>query len=84
MGRYRTCPPGVNGQPSRTTIDQYGNCWVANRQSGTVVKIGLLENGQYLDRNTNGVPDTSYDANGDGDISSNEMLPWGQGRMRAL
>jgi uncharacterized repeat protein (TIGR01451 family) len=78
VGRYRTCPPGVNGQPSRTTIDQYGNCWVANRQSGTVVKIGLLESGQFIDRNTNGVPDTSYDANGDGDISSSEMLPWGQ------
>ena len=78
LGRYRTCPTGVNGQPSRTTIDQYGNCWVANRQSGTVVKLGLLESGQFIDRNTNGVPNTSYDANGDGDISSSEMLPWGQ------
>ena len=78
VARYRTCPPGVNAQPSRTTIDQYGNCWVANRQSGTVVKIGLLESGQYLDRNTNGVPDTSYDANGDGDITGSEMSPWGQ------
>jgi uncharacterized repeat protein (TIGR01451 family) len=78
LGRYRTCPTGVTGNPSRTTIDQYGNCWVANRQSGTVVKIGLLESGQYSDRNTNGLPDTSYDANGDGDISSGEMLPWGQ------
>jgi uncharacterized repeat protein (TIGR01451 family) len=78
VGRYRTCPPGVNSQPSRTTIDQYGNCWVANRQSGTVVKIGLLESGQFIDRNTNDVADTSYDANGDGDISPSEMLPWGQ------
>ncbi|MCX6879845.1 MAG: hypothetical protein NTW21_39480 [Verrucomicrobia bacterium] len=78
IARYRTCPTGVNGQPSRTTIDQFGNCWVANRQSGTVVKIGLLESGQYLDRNGNGVVDTSADLNNDGDITGAEMLPWGQ------
>ena len=78
LGRYRTCPASVNGQPSRTTIDQFGNCWVANRQSGTVVKIGLMENGQYLDRNGNGVVDTSQDTNGDGDITGAELLPWGK------
>ena len=78
IGRYRTCPTGVNGQPSRTTIDQFGNCWVANRQSGTVVKIGLMENGQYLDRNGNGVVDTSQDTNGDGDITGSETLAWSQ------
>ena len=77
VARYRTCPPGVNGQPSRTTIDQYGNCWVANRQSGTVVKIGLYENGQYVDRNGDGIIQTSWDKNGDGDISDDEVLPWG-------
>ncbi len=78
VARYRTCPAGINGQPSRTTIDQNGNCWVANRQSGTVVKIGLYENGQYLDRNTNGLIETSQDLNGDGDITGSELLPWGE------
>jgi len=38
LGRYRTGPAGVYGNPSRTTVDLYGNCWVGNRNSGTVVK----------------------------------------------
>jgi len=77
VARYRTAPPSVTSQPSRTTIDQYGNCYVANRQCGTVVKIGLLENGEFIDRNGNGLPDTSLDLNNDGDISGAEMLAWG-------
>jgi len=78
LGRYRVCPTGVTGNPSRTTIDQYGNCWVANRQSGTAVKIGLLEAGEYIDRNGNGRADTSRDIDGDGNITGSEILPWGQ------
>lgn len=78
VARYRTVPPGVNGQPSRTTVDLNGNCWVANRYAGTVVKVGLFENGQYLDRNGNGLIDTSSDRNGDGVITDDEVLPWGQ------
>ncbi len=78
LGRYRVAPTGVHGDPSRTTVDQYGNCWVVNRYSGTVVKVGLSENGQYLDRNHNGVADTSRDLNGDGDITGGELMPWGQ------
>lgn len=78
VGRYRTCPPGITGLPSRTTVDLFGNCWVGNRQCGTVVKIGLLESGQFNDRNGNGVADTSRDLNGDGDITGAELLPWGQ------
>jgi streptogramin lyase len=77
LARYRTCPSNLTGQPSRTTVDLYGNCWVANRQIGTVVKIGLLENGQYMDRNNNGKADTSQDLNGDGNITGSELLPWG-------
>ena len=80
LARYRTCPSSVASyaNPSRTTIDQSGNCWVGNRQIGTVVKIGLLEAGWYIDRNGNGIPDTSYDADGDGNITGSEILPWGQ------
>ncbi len=78
LGRYRVSPPGLNTQCSRTTVDQQGNCWVANRQIGSVVKIGLFENGQYVDRNHDGIIQTSRDLNGDGDISPDEMLPWGQ------
>jgi streptogramin lyase len=75
LGRYRT-GPSSGGNPSRTTVDLLGNCWVANRDTGTVVKIGLLENGQYMDRNWNGIIETSRDLNGDGDITGDEILPW--------
>jgi len=75
LGRYRT-GPGSNSDPSRTTVDLFGNCWVGNRYTGTVVKIGLLENGQYMDRNWNGIIETSRDLDGDGKISNNEILPW--------
>jgi streptogramin lyase len=77
LGRYRT-GPAANGDPSRTTVDLFGNCWVGNRAIGTVIKIGLLENGQFFDRNQNGVADTSRDLNNDGDITGDEILPWGQ------
>jgi len=78
LARYRTAPPSTYSAPSRTTVDPSGNCWVCNRGCGTVVKIGLLESGQYIDRNGNGVIDTSADVNGDGDITGAEMLAWGQ------
>jgi len=76
IGRYLVAP--FNGNPSRTTVDIQGACWVGNRQAGTVVKIGLYEAGQYIDRNGNGIIETSMDTNGDGDITGAEILPWGQ------
>jgi len=75
LGRYRTAPSS-GGNPSRTTVDLLGNCWVGNRDTGTVVKIGLLENGQYMDRNWNGIIETSRDLDGNGDITGDEILPW--------
>jgi uncharacterized repeat protein (TIGR01451 family) len=77
LGRYRVSPLNY-AQPSRTTVDLAGNCWVGNRQTGTAVKLGLLENGEFIDRNGDGIAQTSRDLNGDGDITGNEMLPWGQ------
>lgn len=68
LGRYRTGPT-TGGSPSRTTVDLKGNCWVGNRNTGTVVKVGLLENGQCVDRNGNGKIETSTDGN---------ALSWGQ------
>lgn len=78
LGRYRTSPTSVNSQPSRTTVDLVGACYVANRYSGTLVKVGLFESGQGIDRNGDGIIQTSQDTNGDGDIAGSEMLPWGQ------
>jgi streptogramin lyase len=76
LGRYRVGPSTCN--PSRTTVDLQGNCWVGNRGAGTVVKIGLYEAGQGVDRDGNGVIDTSHDTDGDGNITGDEILAWGE------
>ena len=79
LARYRTAPSTISDpSPSRTTVDLEGSCYVGNRQAGTVVKVGLPELGNYIDRNRNGVADTSRDANGDGNITGDEILPWGE------
>ncbi len=63
--------------PSRTAVDTTGNVYVANRNfSGNrtpdLIKIAI-EGG--IDRNGNGVIDTSNDDNGDCVITPDEMLP---------
>lgn len=74
LGEFRSTPSNQGfGNPSRTTVDNDGSVWVANRNNvssgfGTVLHIGLLENGQCEDRNNNGVIETST---GLGDIR-----PW--------
>jgi len=76
LGRYRVAFYG--GSPSRTSVDLEGNVWVGLRTAGTVVKIGLYEAGHYIDRNEDGIIQTSRDLDGDGDITEAEILPWGQ------
>ncbi|MCP3964367.1 MAG: tandem-95 repeat protein, partial [bacterium] len=73
LGEYRTAPSGRGTNPSRTTVDLNGNAWVGNRNEssgnrGSAVHIGLAEAFQCVDRNGNGVIDTST---GLGDIK-----PW--------
>jgi hypothetical protein len=63
--------------PSRTAVDTTGNVYVANRnfsngRSPELIKIAI-EGG--VDRNGNGMIDTSNDTNGDCIISADEMLP---------
>ncbi|MBI5479323.1 MAG: hypothetical protein HY906_10730, partial [Deltaproteobacteria bacterium] len=69
LGEYRFGPPGY-GAPSRTTVDSNGSVWVGTRSDSknAVVHIGLLENGQCVDRNGNGVIDTS--------TGLNDIRPW--------
>lgn len=80
LGRYRVVPPDLpgKGSPSRTTVDLEGNCWVGNRAAGTVVKIGLYEAGNWVDRNGDSICQTSQDLNEDGDITGGEILDWGE------
>jgi YVTN family beta-propeller protein len=73
LGEYQSAPDGRARNPSRTTVDGNGNVWTANRDeatnnSGSAIKIGLIENGQCVDRNGDGDIDTST---GLGDIR-----PW--------
>ena len=78
LGRYRTGSIAAgNGNPSRTTVDLDGNVWFGNRSTGTVVKIGLYEAGQCIDKNGNGTIETSLDSNNDGHITGDEILAWG-------
>ncbi len=75
-GRYRV-GPNSTVDPGVAAVDLEGSCWVGNRGAGTVVKIGLFENGGCADRDGSGAIDTSRDRNSDGDISGNEILAWG-------
>ncbi|RLQ20381.1 hypothetical protein DWB85_17960 [Seongchinamella sediminis] len=63
--------------PSRTAVDINGNVYVANRNFSGGLRPELLkiavEGG--VDRNGNGVIDTSVDTNGDCMITPDEMLP---------
>ncbi|MEA1865467.1 MAG: hypothetical protein U9N46_09825 [Euryarchaeota archaeon] len=62
--------------PSRTCVDLEGNCYVANRHfDGKPADVIKILADDWIDRNGNGVMDTSYDANNDGSITPNEMLP---------
>ena len=63
--------PAIGNCPSRTAVDQNFDAYIANRafgNQGTVTKIANREE-DCVDRNGNGVIDTSRDLNGDGTIS---------------
>lgn len=60
--------------PSRTAVDIDGNAYVLNRHfdGRPPLLFKILANG-FIDRNGNGVADTSVDANNDGVIQASEM-----------
>lgn len=76
LGEYLSAPKGRYSDPSRTTVDMNGNVWSGNRDEnashesskGSMVQIGLEENGQCVDRNGNGNIDTS--------IGFNDIKKW--------
>ena len=76
LGEYRTTPLGLSftgldgpgSQPSRTTVDQYGNVWVANRDDtlsingtnyGSITRIGLIIGGTRYQKNSDGTYTTN-------------------------
>lgn len=73
LGEYLSSPDGMGRNPSRTTVDANGNVWAGNRNEGSsgrgsIVHIGLEENGQCVDRNGNGTIETSS--------GLTDILPW--------
>lgn len=72
LGEYLSAPNGHGRNPSRTTVDGNGSVWATNRNDsvggkGSVVHIGSIENNQCVDRNGNGIIETST---GLGDIKT--------------
>jgi len=74
VSRHYTVPSGWYGNPSRTAIDHYGNAWIGNRATNTLVKVGNLGLGTCVDKNGNGKIDTTRDTNNDGVIEDSEMV----------
>lgn len=82
VARYHTWvgPRGNHGYlsgpaPSRTAVDLDGNVYVANRHfDGRPASVMKILNDGYIDRNGNGVMDTSFDASNDGVIQPNEEI----------
>jgi hypothetical protein len=69
------CTPSPTGwYPSRTAVDLNGDVWVANRAFGAQGTITKIANnpGDCIDRNGNGVIDTSSDVDADGAV---ELTP---------
>jgi subtilisin-like proprotein convertase family protein len=61
VGEYRTAPEGLPhaSNPSRTTVDEFGNVWVANRDDtqtvnatnyGSITRIGLIIGGTRFEK----------------------------------
>jgi streptogramin lyase len=69
VGEYLTSPEGMGRSPSRTTVDQLGNVWVANRDEfsaaggrprGSVARAGLVIGGDRVDANGNPNPNGGF------------------------
>lgn len=72
LGEYLTAPEGMGQDPSRTTVDHYGNVWVANRAEGgespsgsgtykgSVTRIALIIGGTRVDQHGTPNPQGQY------------------------
>jgi streptogramin lyase len=79
VARYRTYTTTA-GNPSRIAIDRDGNAYILNREPGTGLPPQLMKVfvDSAIDRNGNGIVDTSTDLNSDGIIQPGEILPFTQ------
>lgn len=77
VARYRTYA-NTSGNPSRLAIDVDGNAYILNREPGSGLPPQLLKVlvDSAVDRNANGIVETSRDTNNDGVIQAGEILPF--------
>jgi hypothetical protein len=68
VGRYYTGPNGQGNDPSRTSVNSFGDIYVGNRSAGSVTKI--LTAGADC-------PDTNNDGNRRSSTGADDLLPWG-------
>jgi len=68
VARYNVC-----SDPSRTAVDLNGNGIITCRGDGKVAKVAIFEQ-DCIDKNGNGVIDTSRDTDGDCQIQASEMV----------
>jgi hypothetical protein len=61
--------------PSRTAVDKDGNAYVLDRAFNGYPTLFKIFNTSFVDRNGNGIVDTSVDTSGDGKIQVTEMKP---------
>lgn len=73
VGRYRTAPQGA--EPSRTSVNQYGDVAVSNRNPGGITKISAVL-ARCVDTNGNGMIDTSTGPNDIRDWGQDECVLW--------
>ncbi len=85
QGRYCLAPPPMgstepcgDADPSRTSVDLYGNVYVADRNGGRVIKI--LSAGEACPDTNHDMQITTWQPNldGDDDPTNDPPLPWGQ------
>ena len=69
LGEYWTAPSGMAKNPSRTTVDQYGNVWVTNRDEnslsggspkGSITRIAIVIGGTRCDADKTPNPAGQY------------------------
>lgn len=83
IARYRTwfnsgayAHDAWNGPaPSRTAVDAQGNAYVLDRWFGGYPTVFKILNNTFVDRNGNGVVNTSTDSDNSGTIQPGEMMP---------
>lgn len=89
VGEYKSMPGATpsSANPSRTTVDLFGNVWAGNRgvdsalstggpNRGSIVKVGLIAGGTVIGNDV--YPPWNYntcvDRNGDGKITTSQAL----------